>query len=144
MGEESLNVQQSQSYAQVKVLDVYESPLKKAKSFSSPAKPSEPTKENSPLKRMGSIRKQSRLADQKSSNSPLKVFGQSEGPSPKKQSGSKNMLQKSCTGDSISLSRFEGSPAKASPLKKQMRLFEAPNSPEKRVADLSKPFASET
>lgn len=54
------------------------------------------------------------------------------------------MLQKACTGDEISLSRFEGSPAKASPLKKQMRLFEAPSSPEKRVADLSNPFASET
>jgi len=119
MEEESLKVQKSQSYAQVKVLgDVYSSPLAKAKSFTSPAKPSEPTKENSPLKRMSSIRKQSRLADQKSSESPLKVYGQSEGPSPQKLSLSKKMLQKSSTGDEISLSRFEGSPAKASPLKK--------------------------
>jgi len=121
----------SQSYARAALSNPSETAFKKSVAS--------PEKENSPLKRLNSLRKQSRMADQENSQSPLKSFAQNSGPSPRKKVKSK-MLQKACTQDPKSLSRFEDSPGKASPLK-QFRLFEAQTSPAKSVADLAKSVA---
>ena len=143
MDRKSCEVLQSQSYAQMHVLkpptkQQSTSPLKVSASFgSSPGKKtSSPQKENSPspLKKMGSLRKQSRLVDQENQQSPQK----STGPSPKKQARSK-MLKMSTSGEEYMLKSFgQATQQKASPLKKQMRLFESPESPEKKEAELSK------
>ena len=99
-------------------------------------------KENSPLKKMGSLRKQSRLVDQENSAhqqvSPKKTSSVG-GPSPQKQARSK-MLKTSNTGDEYMLKSFgEANKQKVvSPLKKQMRLFESQESPQKSVAELQK------
>lgn len=114
------------------------SPFKKAHSFTSPSKFSSPQKENSPLKKMGSLRKQSQKAAELEGSSTvgLKVFGQGpkQGPSPQKKSNSKMLHKARSEFDDPELKFFVDSPTKspiksASPLKKQMRLFEAPGSP---------------
>ena len=140
MDRRSVQVLQSQSYAKMQVLDVNttcadqsfasptklrRSPLKKAASFASPSKSTSPLKENnSPLKKMGSLRKQSRLAEQENQQSPQKA-----GPSPQKQQARSKMFQKSSTSDEYMLKSFGEAPMKSSPLKRQMRLFESPESP---------------
>lgn len=87
---------------------------------------------------MGSLRKQSRLAAELegSSSVGLKVFGQGpkQGPSPQKKSNSKMLHKARSEFDEPELKCFVDSPTKStnkttSPLKKQMRLFEAPESP---------------
>ena len=68
----------------------------------------------------------------------MKVFGKAAASPEKKILGGK-LLKKSVTTDEKNLLRsFGESPSKASPLKRQMRLFEAPDSPQKNVADLNK------
>lgn len=95
--------------------------MKKQKS--SPLKPyrqgKSPLKENSPLKKMGTLRKQSQLAALENVESPLKAFRQ--GPSPQKRVPGK-LLQKSISCD-VNDQVNSRSPLKASPLKKQMRMF---------------------
>lgn len=79
-----------------------------------------PLKENSPLKKMGTLRKQSQLVEQENSQSPLKSF--EKGPSPQKVSKGK-LLHKSISCDTNIAPSDTVSPGKASPLKKQMRMF---------------------
>lgn len=94
-------------------------------------------KENSPLKKMGLLRKQSStMAAQENSSSPLKAFGQ--GPSLQKRGSAKMMLTKGTASVEDRQSVASESPLKASPLKKQMRMFEAHESPSKLISELIK------
>ena len=72
----------------------------------------------------------------------LKKSKQASGQKQNSQSPGKRLiagkLQKAATAD-VNISKGLGeSPQKASPLKKQMLTFEAPDSPQKNVADLNK------
>ena len=48
------------------------------------------------------------------------------------------MFNKASTSDEHMLRSFNEAPTKSSPLKRQMRLFESTQSPQKNVADLAK------
>lgn len=139
---QSTNILKSQEYARAQVLDIdsqmkNQSPSKTK--LNSPAKGAHggrsPLKENSPLKKMGTLRKQSQLVEQENTESPLKTF--EKGPSPQKGIRGK-LLYKSISCDTNIAPRDTISSGKASPLKRQMRMFQAHESPSKLVSELCK------